>query len=135
MRECLTFLFDLPGMSRFLQILVNYCCSSVGPKLTVRTAKVDNLPTKWTQFDWWTEYSAKNETEVDALWDSILPSHGLIAVDGQWASERQWPDSLPLPGDESKKIYLLEAYHLLHCVVRSLSLEFSTILNSIENHP
>lgn len=93
----------------------NLCCCL---KLISLIAKVDLLPTKWTEFDWWTDYSGKNETEVDALWDAILPSHGVVALDSRWAAEKQWPDSIPHPDDESKRIYLLEAYHLLHCVVR-----------------
>ncbi|KAL9073755.1 MAG: hypothetical protein Q9161_002793 [Pseudevernia consocians] len=64
--------------------------------------RVDPLPTKWTRFDWWTEYSEKNITEVDALWDAILPSHGFVAMNTEWAVGRQWPESMRLPGDESK---------------------------------
>lgn len=106
----------------------------IASKLTASVAKVDSLPTKWTEFDWWTEYSGKNDTEVDALWDAILPSHGLVAIDSQWAAEQQWPDSLSLPSDENKKIYLLEAYHLLHCVVRLPRSLHGDILTRTENY-
>ena len=34
-----------------------------------------------------------------------------------WAFERQWPDSMRLPSDGKKRVYLLEAYHQLHCLV------------------
>lgn len=90
------------------------------PRLTHLSARIDPLPTKWTHFDWWTEYSAKNATEVDALWDAILPSHGFVAMDNEWAAERRWPESMRLPSDESKQVYLLEAYHQLHCIVGDL---------------
>lgn len=79
-------------------------------------ARVDLLPTKWSRFDWWTEYSEKNDTEVDVLWDAILPSHGFVAMDTEWAKAKQWPESMRLPSDQSKSVYLLEAYHQLHCV-------------------
>jgi hypothetical protein len=77
---------------------------------------VEALPTQWKRLDWWTAYSDKNFTETDALWDAINPAHGFIAMDRQWAKERHWPDSMHLPSDDSKNVYLLEAYHLLHCV-------------------
>ncbi|KAF2493675.1 hypothetical protein BU16DRAFT_592112 [Lophium mytilinum] len=79
-------------------------------------ARVEELPEKYTRFNWWTEYSDKNFTETDALWENINPAHGFIAMDRQWAKARHWPDSMHLPSDPSKNVYLLEAYHLLHCV-------------------
>ncbi|KAK2742663.1 hypothetical protein FQN55_007782 [Onygenales sp. PD_40] len=79
-------------------------------------ARIDTLPTKFTRINWWTEYSDKNFTETDAAWDAINPAHGFIAMDRQWAKERHWPDSMHLPSDDSKNVYLLEAYHLIHCV-------------------
>jgi hypothetical protein len=82
-------------------------------------ARVDELPTMYRRFDWWTEYSDKNDTEVDAMWDAISPPHGFIAVDHQWAKEQHWPDSMHLPSDHSKAVYLLEAYHMIHCLVSS----------------
>lgn len=105
-------------------------------ELITSTAKVPSFPPKWVAFDWWTEYSAKNETETDALWEAILPSHGVVAVDYQWASDHHWPDSMALPADESKRVYLLEAYHLLHCVVCSLPayVHHDHILTRTENH-
>ena len=72
---------------------------------------------KWTRFDWWTEYSDKNASHVDALWDAILPSHGFVAMDTSWAIAHQWPESMRLPSDATKSVYLLEAYHQLHCIV------------------
>ncbi|KAF2162477.1 hypothetical protein M409DRAFT_27102 [Zasmidium cellare ATCC 36951] len=79
-------------------------------------ALVDGLPTKFTRFNWWTEYSDKNFTETDALWDDINPAHGFIAVDREWATAQHWPKSMHLPSDSTKNVYLLEAYHLMHCI-------------------
>ena len=38
-------------------------------------------------------------------------------MDRKWAERRQWPKSMYLPSDHSKGVYLLEAYHQLHCLV------------------
>ena len=83
------------------------------------TAKQDSIPigTTWNRFWWNTEYSPKNHNNSDALWDAILPSHGFIAMNEAWAFERNWPESMRLPSDGSKRVYLLEAYHQLHCLV------------------
>ena len=71
---------------------------------------------------WWSRYSAKNENDTalaDAAWDAILPAHGFVAVSEQWAVERQLPPTMELPSDTSKRVYILEAYHMLHCLVIS----------------
>ena len=80
-------------------------------------AIVDSIPTTWTRFWWNTAYSPKNHTESDDLWEAILPSHGFVAMDRKWAKVRQWPESMYLPSDHGKGVYLLEAYHQLHCLV------------------
>ena len=59
-----------------------------------------------------------NHSESDPLWEAILPSHGFVAINRMWAEERQWPESMYLPSDHRKGVYLLEAYHQLHCLVR-----------------
>ena len=37
-------------------------------------------------------------------------------MDREWAASQNWPESMRLPQDESKGVYLLEAYHQLHCL-------------------
>lgn len=86
-------------------------------ELTYLLAIIDSIPTTWTRFWWNTAYSPQNHTESDELWESILPSHGFVAMDREWAEHRQWPESMYLPSDHSKGVYLLEAYHQLHCLV------------------
>jgi hypothetical protein len=93
-------------------------------------ARVENMPTKWKRFNWWTEYSDKNFTETDALWDDINPAHGFISVDRSWAKIQHWPDTMPMPEDSSKSVYLLEAYHLLHCVVSSQTVHLHKMFQS-----
>ena len=45
-------------------------------------------------------------------------------MDHIWAAERGWPSSMNLPSDSSKGVYLLEAYHYLHCLVRHALIAF-----------
>ncbi|KAL4860739.1 hypothetical protein BDV12DRAFT_208887 [Aspergillus spectabilis] len=76
-----------------------------------------NMDTVQKQFQWTTAYSSKdNKTQTDELWESIQPSHGFVAIDQNWAESHGWPESMYLPSDRSKGVYLLEAYHYLHCL-------------------
>ena len=95
-------------------------CAGMELVVIVFTAKTAEFTTTWANFWWHTSYSSKgkNKTESDDLWEQISPSHGFVAIDREWAGESQWPVSMYLPSDHSKGVYLLEAYHQLHCLVR-----------------
>ena len=80
---------------------------------------MQNLDRLQKRFRWNTPYSSSDRVLSDHLWDKILPSHGFISVDRQWAVQHQWPVTGYLPSDHSKGVYLLEAYHQMHCLVRS----------------
>ena len=103
---------------------------TMAPSVSVseELAVVDSLPEMYTVFHWWTAYGSRNHTRDNTLWDAINPSHGFIAVDHKDAAARNWPATVYLPSDESKGVYLLEAYHQLHCLVSRLI--FSVNLSS-----
>ncbi|KAB8259680.1 hypothetical protein BDV32DRAFT_56085 [Aspergillus pseudonomiae] len=76
-----------------------------------------SLDSTHKQFWWNTAYSdMNNASHTDSLWESILPSHGFIAIDRDFARSHGWHESMYLPSDHSKGVYLLEAYHYLHCL-------------------
>ncbi|TRX96562.1 hypothetical protein FHL15_002464 [Xylaria flabelliformis] len=79
-------------------------------------ARTDDLDIVYQHFWWNTAYSTENHSDADYLWDEINPAHGIVSVDREWAAKRGWPLSGYPPGDKSKAVYLLEAYHLLHCL-------------------
>ena len=95
------------------------------PRPTILGPAAQRYPldtTTWKQFWWNTPYSVNsNRTEEDGLWEAIQPAHGFVAVDRTWAQDHDWPESMYLPSDTSKGVYLLEAYHYLHCLVSTLS--------------
>ncbi|KAL4935903.1 hypothetical protein BDV06DRAFT_217085 [Aspergillus oleicola] len=98
--------------------ITGYSFSSLNRQQTA--LQVDALPdTAEKPFRWITPYSAADngfESGPDELWDKIQPSHGFIAIDRNWARAHGWPESMYLPSDRSKGVYLLEAYHYLHCL-------------------
>ncbi|ODM19402.1 hypothetical protein SI65_04386 [Aspergillus cristatus] len=76
------------------------------------------LDTVWRRF-WWnmTDHNTNGrQAHVDAIWRDIRPSHGYITMDRDLAKQRGWPESMGLPSNPEKGIYILEAYHYLHCL-------------------
>ena len=78
-------------------------------------------------YTWTSEYStysSQKEGSVDKLWDDIVPAHGIVAVNHKWAAQKGLPISMDLPTDNSKGVYVIDAYHQIHCLVsiESLSL-------------
>jgi hypothetical protein len=65
------------------------------------------------------KYTSLNETEASEAWNSILTGHGIMAFEPEYALQKNLPDTMELPGSGGKKIYVIEAYHAMHCLVRS----------------
>lgn len=61
---------------------------------------------------------SENSSESAAAWDAIQPGHGIVAVDPQWAADQGVMESHRHPKDDTKSVYVIEAYHALHCLVR-----------------
>ncbi|KAH7082305.1 hypothetical protein FB567DRAFT_581692 [Paraphoma chrysanthemicola] len=53
---------------------------------------------------------------IDNAWNAIIPDHGIVALDRAWAEERGLMRSMYLPSNPQKVMYVLEAYHQLHCL-------------------
>lgn len=74
----------------------------------------------------WTPNSGANETEQDALWYETSYDRGQIALDDDYAKGMGLPRAQRFPWDQSKGIYLINAYHNIHCVktIRTSVVEF-----------
>ena len=55
--------------------------------------------------------------EVDANWKKIQETHGTVAIDRSFAASLGLPIGDSLHADPSKSVYVLEAYHSVHCLV------------------
>jgi len=59
-----------------------------------------------------------NDEEVASkAWDDILAGHGVIALDADYIAEKNLPPSVALPDDSGNFMYVIEAYHAMHCTV------------------
>ncbi|KAH8702819.1 hypothetical protein GQ44DRAFT_778420 [Phaeosphaeriaceae sp. PMI808] len=58
-----------------------------------------------------------NRKAIDDAWNSIIPDHGIVVLDRAWAEERGLMRSMYFPSNPQKVMYVLEAYHQLHCLV------------------
>ncbi|KAI1384572.1 uncharacterized protein F4822DRAFT_415607 [Hypoxylon trugodes] len=63
-----------------------------------------------------TRYSSENETLQDELWHNINVDYGVVALSDQWAAEHGLRTAQRFPWDQSKGIYILHAFHNLHCL-------------------
>ncbi|CAG8958212.1 hypothetical protein HYFRA_00000565 [Hymenoscyphus fraxineus] len=81
---------------------------------------VRNVPKPWAMFN------VANETEQEKLWDETNYDKGNIALDDDYAKAMGLPRAQRFPWDQSKGIYLINAYHNLHCVktLRTAIVEF-----------
>ena len=91
---------------------------------TIVSAEVDIQ--RWVPSHFFSDYSSSIEDGkagmevVDRNWKAINAAHGYVAVDHQWAAENGLLSADDWAGDASKGIYMIEAYHAIHCIVRKL---------------
>lgn len=52
----------------------------------------------------------------DMAWANINSGHGIINLDPQFAAEQGFPKTLSHPHDDTKVVYALEAYYMIHCI-------------------
>ena len=64
-----------------------------------------------------TKWSSENATQADELWKTLTPDIGMVAVDNVFSENMNLYATEPFPWDQNKKIYMLEGYHSLHCLV------------------
>ena len=69
----------------------------------------------------WTLLYPDNETAVNELWDQHTSyDTGVLALEDNYAKAMGLPRGQRWPWDSNRGIYLLNAYHNLHCVVSSM---------------
>lgn len=59
----------------------------------------------------------ENHTLLRERWNSLSIDDGIVAIDNDWAEERNLGKGQPFPWDDSKSLYLITAFHSLHCAV------------------
>lgn len=67
-------------------------------------------------------YVSSNSTIRDSHWDTFDSDRGWVALPHSWAHENHISPGLNLPDDESQGLFILDAYHQMHCLVRGISL-------------
>ncbi|CAD6442783.1 4ef172a3-944c-4a1c-aa14-aae148dba021 [Sclerotinia trifoliorum] len=72
------------------------------------------------QSDYRSQYAGLRNNEVSvewgSYWDAINHDSGIVAVTKLWALKQGLPLGSRFPWDTNKTIYLVNAYHALHCV-------------------
>ncbi|KAF4628165.1 hypothetical protein G7Y89_g9992 [Cudoniella acicularis] len=70
-------------------------------------------------------YTDANDTFRDQLWLDINVDDGMIALPDEYVEEMGLPISQRFPWDDSKGIYLLQAYHNIHYAMHSATMSFA----------
>ena len=58
-----------------------------------------------------------NKTPRQELWDDIEIAPGLVALENEFVESKHLPRAQGFPWDSNKSVYVLQAYHNLHCLV------------------
>jgi len=102
------------------------------PRTKVSEYHIKSEDTRWRKFQWNTNiYSSEDPIDdiaVNTAWDQIVPAFGFVAMDHIWAAEHNLPASMSLPSDSSKGVYIIDAYHQIHCltIIRKTMMELSS---------
>lgn len=77
------------------------------------STELTSSDTRWRQFQWdsgiYSSPDPEDEQAVNEAWDRIVPAHGIVAVDHKWAASHHLPDTMNLPSDSSKGVYIIDA--------------------------
>ncbi|MCJ1380089.1 hypothetical protein MMC17_003192 [Xylographa soralifera] len=60
--------------------------------------------------------SVTNHTLLDLRWEAIDINPGVVAIPSAWATQHNLSPTQPFPWDPSKGVYLITAFHTLHCL-------------------
>lgn len=72
-----------------------------------------------TKATYWqsTEYTDPNRSISDLVWEAIDTSPNTISLDKDYTKKHNLGDSIPFPWDQSKGLYIVKAFHHIHCLV------------------
>ena len=81
----------------------------------------------------WEALDGHNATEDEELWANTNYDAGQVALDDDYARAMGLPRAQRFPWDPTKGVYLLTAYHNLHCVVSQTS-EHGCCTSTVQKH-
>jgi len=64
-------------------------------------------------------YVDSNHTIRDARWNEFESERGWVALSHAWATQHGMSEGLSMPDDSEKGLFIINAYHQMHCLVRN----------------
>ena len=89
-------------------------CAANASDVSRYTRNARTVPSSFYQDD---VYTSHNRTIANAAWDGVKIDLGLVALSDAFVEEHALLPSQRFPWDASKGIYVINAYHNLHCLV------------------
>lgn len=71
-----------------------------------------------------TKCVSEDKIEAEEAWNAMGTGHGDVAIDPGPAAERGLPSTIVYPRDPSILLYIIEAYHAIHCIVCDSSFHY-----------
>ncbi|KAK9788643.1 putative Tat pathway signal sequence [Seiridium cardinale] len=62
--------------------------------------------------------AADNSTESESFWHDLLQDFGLVILDQDWAEANNLPPTVHIPGEPTRRLYQIGAWHTFHCLKR-----------------
>ncbi|KAL9055021.1 MAG: hypothetical protein Q9162_003786 [Coniocarpon cinnabarinum] len=82
-----------------------------------RLPTLPDLPVSYGFYEGKSVYGGDDDQNAtDAVWNAFDDSHGMIAVEEAWAMRNGWAEAKRHPFERNKMVYLVEAYHQIHCL-------------------
>jgi len=75
-----------------------------------------------------TVYSSENLEVASDAWERLNSDSGMVALDQDYIKSHSLPASQAFPWDPTKSVYMINAYHALHCVkiIHTALMEFKS---------
>ena len=90
-------------------------------------AKVEGART--VPFHTITEYSSPDRKVSDAAWGRYTVN-GMVAIPLSLSNDKGWPAGMPMPGNQTESIHVVDGFHQLHCLVCLVSYCCSAVADS-----
>lgn len=94
-----------------------YLFASAPADSTLDPDGLDLLPTRTFRGSAFTKFMSEDVTEANAAWDLVESGHGDVAIEPQYAFKHGLPPTIAHPKDNEKLLYIIAAYHAIHCIV------------------
>ncbi|KAH6708875.1 hypothetical protein BKA61DRAFT_696765 [Leptodontidium sp. MPI-SDFR-AT-0119] len=87
-------------------------CNCLSPTVGLLPNTLERTISDMTPFS----HRSDNNSARDALWNSMATDRGVVAVDQETIAKQGLTETIVFPWDPTKRVYIVIAFHQLHCL-------------------